>query len=437
MSGAAPPDTPQEPQVTCRSFHHAIVQWEEPVSNGAPIIDYRLEMSMADREQDYSTVFHGLSNSYEVKGLVAATPYFFRIQASNSAGWSAFSPVSHTITPASSPAAVGLPRYTAKPTSLKLSWQEPACHGAEILHYNIDMGDHTVTTSGPALEHTLEGLIPDTTYRLRVQAVNNVGPGPFSPILRAATSPLPPTPPRLECAGVGHNYLKLKWGDGKNLSFTQYTLECDNNWSKEFQCVYQGTSHSCKVNRLQEMTVYRFRIAAANDAGQGDYSDIQVFSTCIAPPPPLKAPKFSDIQQRSCWIEWNVCKPIGIDPIIYQIQLSRLRDQEYKQVYRGAETKVQLNDLEPGADYNVRVCPVRQTSSGDLAGAYSPPATFSTLMPEPVATTTTKTAVTQVTEKKPLTDQQLTLIIVCVFILFGVLTAVIVEKVFNWSEDAP
>ena len=82
MSGAAPPDTPREPQVTCRSSHHAIVQWEEPASNGASITDYRLEMSMADREQDYSTVFHGFSNSYEVKGLVAATPYFFRIQVS-------------------------------------------------------------------------------------------------------------------------------------------------------------------------------------------------------------------------------------------------------------------------------------------------------------------------------------------------------------------
>jgi hypothetical protein len=59
-------------------------------------------------------------------------------------------------------------------------------------------------------------------------------------------------------------------------------------FSFRFQCVYQGTSHSCKVNRLQEMTVYRFRIAAANDAGQGDYSEIQEFSTCIAPPPSLK-----------------------------------------------------------------------------------------------------------------------------------------------------
>lgn len=69
--------------------------------------------------------------------------------------------------------------------------------------------------------------------RLRVQAVNNVGPGPFSPILRITTQSLPPTPPKLECAGVGHSYLKLKWGDGKNPNFTQYTVESDNTWTKE------------------------------------------------------------------------------------------------------------------------------------------------------------------------------------------------------------
>jgi hypothetical protein len=69
--------------------------------------------------------------------------------------------------------------------------------------------------------------------RLRVQAVNNVGPGPFSPILRITTQSLPPAPPKLECAGVGHNYLKLKWGDGKNPNFTQYTVESDNTWTKE------------------------------------------------------------------------------------------------------------------------------------------------------------------------------------------------------------
>jgi len=66
------------------------------------------------------------------------------------------------------------------------------------------------------------------------------------------------------------------------------------------------------------------------------------------------------------------------------------------QVYRGVETKFQLNDIEPGAEYNIRVCPVRQTSIGNLPGAYSPPSTFSTLLPDLVTATATKTAVMQV-----------------------------------------
>jgi hypothetical protein len=63
---------------------------------------------------------------------------------------------------------------------------------------------------------TLTDLRPDTTYTVRVQAVNSVGRGGFSPVLRLATRPLPPAPPRLECASASHNTLKLKWADGES-----------------------------------------------------------------------------------------------------------------------------------------------------------------------------------------------------------------------------
>ncbi|XP_067007900.1 fibronectin type-III domain-containing protein 3A isoform X2 [Anabrus simplex] len=437
LSGAAPPACPGSLQVTCRSPHSALVQWEEPISNGAPITDYRLEMCTTDKEQDYVTVFHGLATSHEVKGLLAATPYFFRIQASNSVGWSPLSAPSLGLTPPSSPAAISQLRYSATPTSLTLSWQEPACHGADILHYSIDVGERVECTEGPELEHTVHNLQPMTTYRCRVQAVNCVGPGPFSPVLRASTLPLPPAPPRLECVGIGHNYLKLKWGDGKNPDFTQYTVEMENHSSKDFYTVYHGTSHSCKVNRLHELTRYRFRIAAANDTGQGESSEPQEFSTCIAPPPSLKAPKVSDVHLRSCTVEWSPCKPSWTDPIIYQVQLARLRDQEYKQVYRGSETKVQLHDLDPGTEYNVRVCPIRQTNSGDLPGAYSTPGVFTTTAPEPVMTSSPKTVSTQIVETKSMTDQHLAIIIVIGFSFVGILIAVAMQQFIHWSKSSP
>lgn len=70
-------------------------------------------------------------------------------------------------------------------------------------------------------------------FRIRVQAVNAVGAGPFSSVLKTATLPLPPAPPVLECATQGHNFLKLKWGDGRNPNFTNYTVEMEKTKSNE------------------------------------------------------------------------------------------------------------------------------------------------------------------------------------------------------------
>lgn len=64
--------------------------------------------------------------------------------------------------------------------------------------------------------------------RVKLKAVNSIGPGPSSAALKANTLPLPPSPPPLSCPAAGHNYLKLKWGDGKNPQFTQYTVQMEN-----------------------------------------------------------------------------------------------------------------------------------------------------------------------------------------------------------------
>lgn len=52
--------------------------------------------------------------------------------------------------------------------------------------------------------------------------------------------------------------------------------------------VYQGTSNSYKINKLQEMTSYDLRLFASNAAGSGPYSEVYTFTTLKAPPP---APK--------------------------------------------------------------------------------------------------------------------------------------------------
>lgn len=44
----------------------------------------------------------------------------------------------------------------------------------------------------------------------------------------------------------------------------------------------------------------------------------------------------------------------------------------------GVDTKVSIGDLEPSAEYLIRVACVRQTSTGDLMGPFSQPVAFST-----------------------------------------------------------
>ncbi|KAK4880028.1 hypothetical protein RN001_008174 [Aquatica leii] len=442
-SGAAPPDMPAAPTATPKSPFHIFLEWQEPNNNGAPISEYKLVMSPNDAAEDqFLPIFQGSATNHDVKGLSPFTAYYFRVQACNNAGCGLFSPLAATITPAAPPAAVSSIQHEKTPTSISLNWNEPVNNGANITHYNIEIGDQIISTDCCETSYVIESLNPLTAYKIRIQAVNNVGVGPFSPVLKITTLALPPAAPRLECIGVAHNYLKLKWGEGKNHDFTQYCVEIENNRTKEFQCVYQGTAFTCKVNKLQELTPYRFRICASNDTGDGDYSDEYEFTTCIAPPAGLKPPKAIDIEQKSCVLEWIPSRNPISDPIIYLVQACRLKDQDFKQVYKGSDTKCSLENLEPGADYNARVCPIRVTSSGELPGPYSPSLTFSTVAAEtPIIPKLSQTVTSSPTQthrnrsyfkmiwphriqSKSMSDQQLVMVGTVLLILVGIFIAV-------------
>lgn len=389
VSGAAPPGEPTKLTLTCRSAFHVSIEWNEPPSNGAPISDYRLEMcpDTPDDVSLFSSIYQGPLACYEAKNLSPFRKYFFRVQATNSAGVGPYSPISATITPAATPSAVSILKSESTPTTITLWWSEPNSNGSEITHYNIDLGDNAIETDGPTTEYSLENLQPETQYRIKIQAVNAVGPGNFSSTWKTSTLRLPPTPPVLECIGSGHNYLKLKWGEGKNIDYTQFSVEMENLRSKEWQCVYRGTALTCKVNKLHELTTYRFRINASNDAGIGDFSEEYQFSTGIAPPSILKMPKVTEIEQRTCTIEWLPSKNGFSDPIIYQVQIARLKEQVYKQVNRTSETKCHIENLEPGVEYCTRVCPIRVTSTSELPGPYSPTLNVTTISADVSAVT--------------------------------------------------
>ncbi|XP_059174236.1 fibronectin type-III domain-containing protein 3A-like isoform X2 [Physella acuta] len=439
ISGAGVPEAPRPPQVLCRSAHNALVSWEEPFNNGANISEYRLEWQQKTDTADFTQLYVGPNQSFDAKGLTPATLYTFRVQATNSAGPGPFSPSTPCVTPPSSPSQILSIKVQANATSALLTWREPNCNGSDITSYNIDLVDKPLISVDSVTEHLLEDLAPETTYKIRVQAVNGIGVGAFSGVIKFLTKALPPSPPRLECVMLAPTSIKLKWGEGRNPDLLTYTLEMEKE-DGIFQPVYTGPAHTHKVTRLSELTSYEFRIFASNEAGSGPYSDTYSFTTTKAPPPPLKAPKVDCLTHTGCVLEWQGVKPMGGDAMSYVLQLYCMdgRDAEYKQIYKGPNTQYQLEGLAPNTEYQARVAAVRLSSdTGDIVGAFSPAVVFSPLAPEPLRSNThTSTARESGHEERaPLSDSQWAALILLLFVVLAVITAFLLQQWISYSNS--
>ncbi|KAK7020755.1 Fibronectin type 3 domain [Halocaridina rubra] len=450
VSGAGPPDAPHAPHLACKSPHSVHLSWEEPINNGAGIEQYIVQIAEVsclhaessessstcgdpESELTFTTAYTGSASTTEVRNLAPATTYAFRVSCSNSAGGGPWSSHSTVTTPAAPPAPVAYISSSAAATTVTLLWGEPANHGDPISHYMIEVGDRTVTTPSSETEFTLDDLLPETLYKIRIQAVNSVGPGSFSNYHKVTTRPLPPTPPNIELVRASYNSLRLKWGDGRNLDMLTYSLQMEflnpHTGTREFYQVYSGTNQNFKLVRLEENTEYRLRICASNEAGVGPYSPIVELSTTKAPPPPPKAPRVTEGVEGSQLIEWCSVRCPGEDSIVYRLQVA-VKDQDYSLVYTGSETSYTLVDLEPQTGYYVRVCGVRICGDREtMAGPYSSPTLFNT--PKPLPVVTTKAAVTSTQEAglqwHKLSDKQKAFVIVVIFSLFCAIAAIVLQ----------
>ena len=171
-----------------------MLSWVQP-SGGAEVTGY-------EYEQDVSGTWISTGStdtSYTVTGLTNGQSYTFRVRAVNSAGRSAASTASASVTPATVPGAPTGLSATVSHEQVELNWTAPASNGGEpITDYEYEQGGSGtwISTVGTATSYTVMGLTNGQPYRFRVRALNSVGAGAASaasPNVTPATEPDAPT----------------------------------------------------------------------------------------------------------------------------------------------------------------------------------------------------------------------------------------------------
>ncbi|XP_061536787.1 LOW QUALITY PROTEIN: fibronectin type-III domain-containing protein 3A [Phycodurus eques] len=463
-TGPGAPEQCKAPSIMCKSPSCVVVNWEAPPCNGAPVTEFRLEWGAA--EGSMQVCYSGAALSHEMKGLLPANNYFCRVQALNVAGVGPFSEAVLCHTPCSVPAAVcnicvmkesellsfgdpeekdeeedeekgvwQLSLYSPS-TCVGICWDPPCDHGSEITSYLIDLGERQPVLVGPVTKHVIQHLQPDTSYRIRIQALNSLGTGPFSHTFKLKTKPLPPQPPRLECTAFSHHTLRLKWGDGPAKAAAsdplQYHLQMEDK-SGRFISLYEGTYHTHKVQRLNESTSYAFRIQALNEAGSGPFSAVYTFTTLRSPPAPLKAPKVERVDDSSCEVSWEALLPMKGDPIVYTLQFM-MGNSDFKQAYKGPGTCFTVQHLHPNSDYRFRVCAIRQCHDPpELSGPYSPTVTLAvqrggdTVASASSSSLRAASSSTSGRAGRSLTDEQCAFLLLMVFAIIAILIAFVIQ----------
>lgn len=158
----------------------ATLRWAAPSSDGGSAV---MGYQVADLTTGTAhSVMDPTSTSLRITHMRNGTAYSFAVTALNAVGASVQS-ATVTVTPAGPPKRVAKPTVATAKGRVTVRWRAPAANGSRITGYRVSVGSHHITVRPGARSATVKGLRPGA-YRVSVTAVNAVGAGPASPVVR-------------------------------------------------------------------------------------------------------------------------------------------------------------------------------------------------------------------------------------------------------------
>ena len=190
------PYAPNAPRVM--PAHRALgISWDPPPFHVSPVTGYLISYCEDGTgcENDQGWIETTLTDTVTtIENLVSGTLYQIRAASINSIGFSNWSPVSTgvpiTAPPPDAPTAL---RVTTNFESLTLLWTASVDHGTPVTGYEVEhrtgndpFSNDNVTINGTRAN--ISGLTNGLVYDLRVRALSDAGPSPYSTIQGAPTA---------------------------------------------------------------------------------------------------------------------------------------------------------------------------------------------------------------------------------------------------------
>lgn len=253
---------------------------------------YRLQLST---DSTFGTLLKDDSlltiTSSEVGPLTNNTKHYWRVNARNADGTSAWSDVWSFTTKLAAPVLASPPSGSIDhPTTLTLSWNSVGGATSYGLQVSTDSSFNTILVDNSALTTTSSEVGPlanNTEYFWRVRASNADGTSDWSTVWSLTTVPLPALPPTLVSPSDGSTLqpttMTLSWNSSSGA--TSYRLQVSTDSSFASTIVDDSTiiTPSSEAGSLSYATTYYWRVNAINSGGVSDWSSIWKFTTIGTP----------------------------------------------------------------------------------------------------------------------------------------------------------
>uniref|UniRef100_A0A3Q1HCG0 Uncharacterized protein n=1 Tax=Anabas testudineus TaxID=64144 RepID=A0A3Q1HCG0_ANATE len=348
---------PMSPPRNLTIYNHTAVSvwlsWEPPLEPSGVVIQYGFRI----RDLITDTVTHqnssGPSTSEYLSGFRPYSSYEISVYSYTRVGHGNqfSSPVTFKTNESVSDAVGNLSCSGVSWDSVQLFWELPENPNGQILFYEITVGDLPSSIfQAYSPEYTVTGLSPHQEYAITVAAVNSAGVGDSVTCTASTLSEsVPSAPQSLNIFQATPNNLTLQWAPplsipGQLILYHIVTellsVDCNTNISEAAQtpsedehCVditeSQSLSplHSSKENEsitfdsLAKYRYYRFKVAAATNAGVGEFTQWKYARTLAGnpddPPRDLNVTSTSN----SARIAWNAPRVLS-GPTSYLVQVN-------------------------------------------------------------------------------------------------------------------